>query len=184
MLFLRDHRTLILEGIKTETRRPHSRPVSRPGGSQRTRLGRRPARPEALRKFYTRPAFCRPPGVPFCTALILDCQLEPLRDIDTEGAEAEGYDSRSGFVDVWNRIWGAGSFEAQADDEIWVVKFKLIEQLGCATCGIPRNYGGSYLELPLSGFTQAEQCWACRRADENREEWKAEPDDRRREFCA
>jgi hypothetical protein len=184
MLFLKDHRPLILEGIKTETRRPHSRPVSRPGGPQRTRLGRRPARPEALRKFYTRPAFCRPAGTPFCTALILDCQLEPLGDIDVAGAYAEGYSTVQGFVDVWNRIWGAGRFEAQADDEIWVVKLKLIEQLACATCGIPRSVGGSFLEVGLSGYNQAEQCWACRRGDENREEWKAEPDDRRREFCA
>ena len=126
MLFKPEHRQMILERTKTETRRLSDR---------------RPARPGAVRGFYTRPAFVNPnPGRPFCRADILEVEREQLGAMLNVDANAEGYPGGLGaFAAVWDRINGAGTWEAQQKRLVWVVRFNPIEQLGCAGCG---DYGG------------------------------------------
>ncbi len=120
MLFKADHRMMICEGTKTETRRPDNGV-------------RRPAKPGAVRGFYTTSA--RFGGRPFCRAEILTVEREMLGDIDEAGVRAEGYTSRAAFVGIWLEIWGPTAWDRDHRAEVWVVKFKLVEQLSCASCG-------------------------------------------------
>ena len=174
MLFKTEHRPLICEGTKTETRRP-----------QQGVVDRRPAKPGAVRGFYTRPAWSKPGGVPFCRAAIGEVWLEPLGAITLQGAQREGYASVIDYGRVWDRIWGSGSWLAQRDVEIWVVEFQLVEQLACATCGAPREVEAwGRLKLASGGdFQQALQCFHCRRGS-GVIEWQGEPPEASRDLCA
>ncbi len=123
---------MILDLTKTETRRLSER---------------RPARPGVVRGFYTRPAFVKPnPGRPFCRAEILEVEREPLgamRDLD---ARREGYRDVLQFSAVWETINGVGAWLAQQERLVWVVRFKVIEQLACAACGEYGDLGRLHLK--------------------------------------
>jgi hypothetical protein len=128
MLYKPPHRIMICELTKTETRRPYT-------------AKRRPAKPGATRGFYTRPPFCKNPGKPFCRALILSCDYERLGAITEASARAEGYESTAAFADIWESIWGPETWRRDEDNRVWVVKFRLVEQLKCAGCGIESEFG-------------------------------------------
>lgn len=126
---------MILRRTKTETRRPAWKATTT-GALTRTVVGRRPAKPGAIRGFYTRPAFVKPnPGTPFCTALILTVHAEAVGDIDAAGAIAEGYPDVAEFCGVWERIWGEGSWSVHKSRQVYVVRFEVVEQLACVKCG-------------------------------------------------
>ena len=97
-------------------------------------LAARPGKPGATHQFFTRPAFAVPPGLPFCTALILTCETEPLGVIDDAGAIAEGYSTRDEFKRVWCDIWGASAWVRDRTRDVFVVRFEVATQLACAKC--------------------------------------------------
>lgn len=142
MLFKEEHRLMILKGEKTETRRPTWTPGTKSKPSREKTA--RPAVPGGTRHFYTRPAFANPPGLPFCKALILGCEREPLRAITEMGAILEGYSCVTSYMDVWERIWGDGSWARDCNREVFVVRFKVTEQLLCARCWQPAGPQGSF----------------------------------------
>ncbi len=131
MLYQVEHRQPILEILKTETRRL----------SLGLRRERRPARPGVVRGFYTRPAFCKPPGKPFCRAKILSVHREKLGDITLDGAKREGCSSVDDYVGVWDRVYGLGAWVQHAERLVWVVRFQMLVQLGCAGCGAHGELG-------------------------------------------
>ncbi len=141
MLYKPEHRQMILERTKTETRRLSDR---------------RPARPGVVRGFYTRIAIAG--GKPFCRAEILEVEREPLGKITQAGCVAEGYPHRSAYIEIWQRINGEDSWLRDRERLVWVVRFELIEQLGCCRCG---DYGG------LDGVTDSVAlfCEDCRAID-------------------
>ena len=133
MLFKPEHREMICQGIKTETRRPVAQPGPRYGN--RVGITRRPAKPGVERGFYNRPAYAPlPRGRPFCRAEILTVDRQRLGAITKAGALAEGYESVAGYRGAWDRIYGVGAFADDCDRQVWVVKFRFVEQLACARC--------------------------------------------------
>lgn len=135
MLFKPQHREPICAKLKTETRRSKRKKMDKVK-VVRTTTAHRPAVPGRVRGFYTRPAFVKNPGVPFCRAKILEVYEERLGDITLEGAIAEGYGSVEAYSVIWDEINGRGAWELDQDQLIWVVKFELVEQLTCARCGV------------------------------------------------
>lgn len=113
LLFQEEHKPLILDEDKTETRRIWKPTKARP------RIG-------AVHLAYTRPPFVKKdPGKPFAKLEILDVYKEALGLITPEAVLAEGYKFFMDFMEVWIKIYGTWDREQIVD----VVKFKVIEDL-------------------------------------------------------
>lgn len=160
LLFLEEHRLQILQGLKTETRRPTWTPGTKTKPSREKTA--RPAVPGAIHDFFTRPPFCRPPGTPFCSALILECGREPLGAIGVAGAFSEGYPSVHSYIGVWEKIWGAGSWRRDFRREVFVIRFQVTAQFVCAKCWDPEE--PEYLR-PWNRFRPEKYCRLCHGPD-------------------
>lgn len=109
ILFRPPHVPLILDEIKTQTRRDWAPNYPRP------KIG-------SIRKAYTRPPYARPPGEPFARLLILDRWEEVLGLISPADVRKEGYNTYEEFVGIWkeiNKEWVPGKI-------IDVVEFKVV----------------------------------------------------------
>lgn len=102
MLFTEKHISMVLSGKKTQTRRRWDSPQVKVGNSYRATTDLFTPRAEA-------PAYIE----------IVDLRTEPLGEIDTTDAAAEGGYSVDEFVDLWTEMHG----EWNPDEEVWVIDF-------------------------------------------------------------
>jgi len=105
ILFKQKHVQLILDGIKTQTRRI---------GKKRWNIG-------AIHMCKT--SFKK--GADFAHVKILDAREELLGDMTLEDAHAEGYESIEDYKRVFIEIYGAWNDEMP----VWVVDYKLVHCL-------------------------------------------------------
>ncbi len=111
MLFKPEHVPMVLDGTKTETRRIWKR--------QRAKVGSiHLAKTKMLSKDY------------FARLRILSVHQEPLLNISEEGAKAEGYSSREGYLEAFYRINNLSPhrqfYTFQDEILVWVVRFEVV----------------------------------------------------------
>ena len=123
ILFKPEHKPMILNGQKTQTRRK---------GKRRWNVGSR-------HMFYTKPAWSG--GDPFASARITGVRQERLEAITQHDALAEGYPSVEDYFIAYRRIYKIKDEDWRAElfSYVWVVDFTLTkEQVTCpGTTGSP-----------------------------------------------
>ena len=100
LIFKREHIQLILEGVKTQTRRRHRRPLKE-------------GRIYNVKKDWYHSTVIK--------IKIIKVYRQRLGDITPEEAQKEGRDTISEFVYVWMRINGVWN----PDEVVWVYEFRV-----------------------------------------------------------
>lgn len=109
ILFKIEHKRMILDGTKTQTRRK---------GSRRWKAG-------SIHKCYTRPAWVG--GEPFASVRIMAVRRERLGAVTDSDARAEGYRNVVDYLEAYRRIYKVKDMVAELDTEVWVVDFEKVE---------------------------------------------------------
>lgn len=120
MIFQRELCHKIVQGKKTETRRP-----VKPGETQcRYRLGRSYALQRAWPQRDPDDEQPAPRGraETLATRIIIQAAHdEPLGDLDDAGARAEGFKTTDEFFDYWRKLYGVE--DVDVDQRVWVIHF-------------------------------------------------------------
>lgn len=130
MQFTKDMTQAILDGKKTETRRP-----VREGEDYiyYDELRRMVIKADGRKKWLEGQdyAICPGRGKPQVARFELnEIFSEYVQDITNEAAIAEGFEDRAGFIAKWDELYKGSEYDWKKNPRVWVLKFELVASGG------------------------------------------------------
>lgn len=123
MQFTIDMAQAILDGKKTETRRPR-----RPGDHiHKTDDGGWVVKAHGRCKWRTGQTYAIQPGrgKPQIARLkLIDIDIDTVDTIGDAAAKAEGFANRDGFIAKWRELYPSGDYAWENNPYVWILKFE------------------------------------------------------------